>query len=788
MAYQYNKSGMHYLSNCSAPVPPSVDGAQTVSYTHYRPSYMEQTPSFNQIYPRANDFDVEHAVNEKKSSLFPSYPDKFCHAPPTPYYASQPKNTYFHSDNATQRYAHDDSKTLPTTTATPSIPQQPFRDRYNSSSAYPLEEDYGSGYRGSVPTTQVGSAISLGYDPLQQTLSAPQNHDPFSFNPPYYATPALTYAKSPNLETVYDYPTNTPQIPASHYTHYALNSHATLFNTTLIDREAAVHAPKSNNWHTFKPPDIQNTELDNLSAGETMPSAHGPQHVGFSMIQGGALPSSDVRASQYNDVRTSHHTSKTPVIHQRRVSVPSNPFASIDLNPTVPLYDYDEAGCGYMDCPMIFGTSGDVKRHRESVHKIGLEKSKHTHSHRKPPQSTIKASSFRHSFRLTDVPDMDYGYDDCDWPVGNDMSRLSQPQYAIQRPIAPHEEHDFADSWAEPRLMEDNYLWGNCSNILDINDLLLQSIKLYQGNDLFSSFYPDAFSSIPDVHEEISSPVTETDISSFGPVTFDPTFEFGPLYEPWSDMQTIFEPTESSSLGCQYDSYHAEHKLACDSSLDLTWHRREHAQILLDSFSGPNRCPWNGCTSRAKFANPKFLNIHLINIHVEPLVCGVNGCGYQKPFRNKHDLERHKRTAHMNVKEFECPYPSCSEEGLGFVRKDKLLVHFRDVHSDGSGRVCPILHCGVMLSGDGQGEEEEGKERMGEHMKRDHGSFECALGRCGGKNEQQKPKSLFSDQGLEKHLKREHEINGSEALRLVSTVRKVKDKTVRWNTVGKGCT
>ncbi|KAJ8061322.1 hypothetical protein OCU04_010385 [Sclerotinia nivalis] len=376
---------------------------------------------------------------------------------------------------------------------------------------------------------------------------------------------------------------------------------------------------------------------------------------------------------------------------------------------------------------------------------------------------------------------MDSVYDDCDWSVGNDILWLRQPQYATQYPITPHTEHDLPNSWAEFKLIRDDYLWGNCSDIVDINNLSPGCVDSLLENDCSTFNYSDTFYPIPDVGEEKSIPVTDMSLS-------DHTFNFEPLFEPWTEeVQPIFAPVQSSKLKCHYNSYTAEDKIESQSADPTSHQRREHARVLLDSFSGPNRCPWTGCTSRAKFANSKFLNIHLNNIHVEPLICGVIGCGYQKPFRNKHDLERHRRTAHMSIKEFACPYPSCSEEGLGFARKDKLLVHFRDAHGGSSGNVCPILHCGGILSGDGRGEEEEGKESMAEHMKRDHGNFECALGSCDHKYGKQKTKSLFSDQGLEKHLKKEHGINGSEALRIVSVARKIKEKTVRLNNVGNGC-
>lgn len=315
-----------------------------------------------------------------------------------------------------------------------------------------------------------------------------------------------------------------------------------------------------------------------------------------------------------------------------------------------------------------------------------------------------------------------------------------------------------------------------------------------------SSYYSDSF--LPDSAVNKSpSPGTVTDISCFESGLCE-DFNFLPRFIPFTeDIQPssmTAESSTSSNLKFNYDHdsnlHPIKEKTHFYSSSDLIWDRRTHAKLLLASFSGPNLCPWKACTSRAKFASRKFLNVHLHNIHVVPLVCEVTGCGYQKPFRNKHDLERHRRTAHESVKEWACPYERCRGEGMGFARKDKLLVHFRDMHgSEGGnkeeeGKRCPISHCREVF--EKVMEEigkENGKERMVEHVKRDHGNFECALGRCAGEFKQMKIISLFSDQGLEKHLQRDYGINGSEAVRFVSSVRKTRDKTLNRTNVGGGC-
>ncbi|KAI9644516.1 hypothetical protein NHQ30_006537 [Ciborinia camelliae] len=187
------------------------------------------------------------------------------------------------------------------------------------------------------------------------------------------------------------------------------------------------------------------------------------------------------------------------------------------------------------------------------------------------------------------------------------------------------------------------------------------------------------------------------------------------------------------------------------------------------SFTESMHCSWPECTSRALFSNHRALEAHFKNIHVRPLVCDAEGCGYQKPFRNKHDMERHKQTAHQRGKCFACPFPRCLDKALAFIRNDKLLVHFRDAHSNTSPNdICPFPHCGKPLP-----PHDNDKERMPEHMKKEHGNYECALGSCG------KQQSRFTDKNIICHLKIWHGIESAEASRVVSVAKKTSGKTVR---------
>ncbi|KAM3065083.1 hypothetical protein ACMFMF_011391 [Clarireedia jacksonii] len=315
--------------------------------------------------------------------------------------------------------------------------------------------------------------------------------------------------------------------------------------------------------------------------------------------------------------------------------------------------------------------------------------------------------------------------------------------------------------------------------------------------------------------------------SSYGAAGYDALYSYGQPAFTYDSSCTPRTPKSNTtpnnspnhSFQCTFTS--CSEPLHPTSSA-LAHHHRRHAKSLLHSFPSPSsssskttssssiavRCPWPSCTSRAKFSNAKQLSIHLTNIHVTPLVCETRGCGYQKPFRNKHDLERHKRTQHVKARDHMCPWEECrgkeseaeggeSGKGVGFARKDKLLCHIREVHMNGNGKttkvgeeeagqpqMCPIAHCSVLVGGEEAQNKEKKKSRetILEHMKRNHGAYECGLGRCAGRQSQ------FSESGLEMHLRWAHRMKGGEALRVVDAVKRGGgDKTVRVEHLGANC-
>ncbi|KAJ3026106.1 UNVERIFIED_CONTAM: hypothetical protein HDU68_006184 [Siphonaria sp. JEL0065] len=62
----------------------------------------------------------------------------------------------------------------------------------------------------------------------------------------------------------------------------------------------------------------------------------------------------------------------------------------------------------------------------------------------------------------------------------------------------------------------------------------------------------------------------------------------------------------------------------------------------------------------------------------KPFICEEAGCG--KRFTRTHDMERHKKSSHLNAKDFRCTYCDAS-----FSRKDASYRHMRLKKCGGSG-------------------------------------------------------------------------------------------------------
>ncbi|KAF4628459.1 hypothetical protein G7Y89_g9696 [Cudoniella acicularis] len=191
-----------------------------------------------------------------------------------------------------------------------------------------------------------------------------------------------------------------------------------------------------------------------------------------------------------------------------------------------------------------------------------------------------------------------------------------------------------------------------------------------------------------------------------------------------------------------------------DLQHDLDIHLLSHHEIALSLFIAPSRCPWDGCKSKAVFKSTKSCQHHLDNIHTKPLVCTVAKCSYTKPFRNQNDLERHKSTAHSDIRPYICPYTSCEAEVRSFSRKDKWMKHIEDIeHEDDA--LCIFPHCRV-----DQIERStyfSTRKEIAKHFAKNHGSstvesYECRLGSCSNNTNLDN----LSKGGLVNHVKTFH--------------------------------
>lgn len=146
---------------------------------------------------------------------------------------------------------------------------------------------------------------------------------------------------------------------------------------------------------------------------------------------------------------------------------------------------------------------------------------------------------------------------------------------------------------------------------------------------------------------------------------------------------------------------------------------------------------------------------------MNPLVCTYPQCTRTDPFGKQCDLRRHIETVHETSSNHICPVESCEANIKGFARKDKLLNHIREVHDNFR---CPYNHCYATVL---EMEQEA-------HLLQSHGLYECALGAC-----ENGVASRFAKNGLQRHVRRQHNMTFDPAKSLMSRVEKTKDKTAR---------
>lgn len=346
MDYQYNIPGMGYSPDHSAPPPPppyeTVGQMQTVPYQSFHRSTMEQIPPFetsSQTYGSNARYE-----DENQPAPATPYRNKSYDTPSTPYYANQSQigsavasavtNTS-PLNMATQSYANHDFETIPSAIKAPSIIHQPLDNgRYNHSSPYSLE-DKGPAYHRQASTSYTNSE---GGDLSQQNFLMPQIQDQFSLGSPSYANAELQgYGSNLSSEASFVYS------KSSHYPISSPVSLPTTYNVASIDHESAFSASRFDNWDTVKPPDIQYTPSDISLVGGTTPSSYAqPQNEDYTMMQEEAVSNKGVRASRHYGLHTSYQTLQVPVVHQRRGSVPTLPFASMNISSTDSSYHHDK--------------------------------------------------------------------------------------------------------------------------------------------------------------------------------------------------------------------------------------------------------------------------------------------------------------------------------------------------------------------------------------------------------------------------------------------------------------
>ncbi|KAB8289509.1 hypothetical protein EYC80_010669 [Monilinia laxa] len=356
MAHPYDKEKSCYSADYPSPAPhyEAVHRTQNTSFPSRGHAYMNQISLFSETFFQVNNFNFGHEVDEEKLSSFSSHSEKF-YTPSSSWYfnrlqttplVSSPVKDSFHAGDATQAYEQCKTKAFPTITAVPLLIQSPFNDyRYNQSPAYSLREEK-SGGGGPVSKTHPNSKMSRDGLRLQRgdishrTLSARPIQYRSSPNSPSYATAELKeYNSNSGLNTYYAYQTSAPQTSAFRHPYSSFDYPTTASNGAHMDHGNIVGTPQSNSWLM----DTQYMPVGSTLTGWKAALAYGQlEDRNYPMTQGGTLLKNDSRTSQDHDPYMSRDTLQVPVIHQRRVSVPTNSFASMDLNLTESVYDYND--------------------------------------------------------------------------------------------------------------------------------------------------------------------------------------------------------------------------------------------------------------------------------------------------------------------------------------------------------------------------------------------------------------------------------------------------------------
>lgn len=168
-------------------------------------------------------------------------------------------------------------------------------------------------------------------------------------------------------------------------------------------------------------------------------------------------------------------------------------------------------------------------------------------------------------------------------------------------------------------------------------------------------------------------------------------------------------------------------------------------------WSGPQKCHWRGCASKATFRSPGSLKAHIRNIHVTPLVCTYPNCSYKKPFGKPCDLKRRMANIHNTERGYPCLESNCQEV---FTRRDKMMRHVKEKHELFK---CSYNHCSATVFA----------TQKESHLRESHDRFECAIGSCALGY-----KSFFTLENLKRHMRTSHRMTNDPVSTITSHLTK----------------
>jgi len=114
----------------------------------------------------------------------------------------------------------------------------------------------------------------------------------------------------------------------------------------------------------------------------------------------------------------------------------------------------------------------------------------------------------------------------------------------------------------------------------------------------------------------------------------------------------------------------------CDSHALRSTFTDQHSGRLASS--SPHAPKFSTSAKKAKRAR-KSTTTHQQPVSVSSrFVCGINGC--VRSYGRRYELSRHQKS-HSGIKSHSCRFQMCDRAGQnGFVRKDHLKQHLRQVH------------------------------------------------------------------------------------------------------------